>query len=141
MRFESKVDGWIAALGFVIPVVVLASIGTQWYLTHHDFRGPLIGAAVLIVMEIIFITWVLHSTYYVVEGGTLLIRSSFITWRIPISSITSITPTRSALSSPALSLDRLRIEYGGKVILVSPADKHGFINALLAVNPAIMRRA
>ena len=34
-------------------------------------------------------------------------------------------------SSPALSLDRLLIVYGvGKVVLVSPKDKEGFVSAL-----------
>lgn len=140
MRFESKVDGWIAAIALLTPVVVLGAIGTQWYLTHHDLRGPLAGVAVLIAMEIVFIGWVFRSTYYVIENGTLVIRSSFITWRVPIREITSVTPTRSALSSPALSLDRLRIEYGRKAIMVSPADKQGFIDALRTVNPAIIRR-
>ena len=58
-------------------------------------------------------------------------------WRVPIDAITAITPTRSALSSPALSLDRLRIEYGERAILVSPIYKEGFVRALRAVNPSI----
>ena len=41
------------------------------------------------------------------------------------------------MSSPALSLDRLRIDYGHKSILVSPADRNNFVAMLRSVNPAI----
>jgi hypothetical protein len=40
-------------------------------------------------------------------------------------------------SSPALSLDRLRIDYGTRSILVSPQDRNRFIAALRSVNPSI----
>jgi hypothetical protein len=137
MRFESKRDTWLILLLRVLPIVVLAVIAGVWYTSHHSLEGPIIGAVLIIVVELFFIETLLRSTYYTVEGGTLTIRSSFITWRVPIAKIHSITATRSALSSPALSLDRLRVEYGGKAIMVSPLDKRAFIDALRAVNPAI----
>lgn len=138
MRFESKRDLWLVLLLRGMPIVVLLIVGDAWYLSHHDLRGPIIGAFILLLAEIFFFEAVLRSTYYVVDGPTLIIRSSGITWRVPIAEIRSITPTRSALSSPALSLDRLRIEYGGRRILVSPEDRHKFIEALRAVNPSIV---
>lgn len=137
MRFESKRDAWIVGLLRVIPVVVLLVIGDAWYLTHGDLRGPIAGAFLLLLLELFFFETVLRSTYYVIEGDTLIIRSSFITWRVPIRDIRSVTRTRSALSSPALSLDRLRIDYGGKWILVSPAERERFVAMLRTVNPAI----
>src|SRR5581483_3428103 len=67
--------------------------------------------------------WILASTRYIGSEGTLHVRSGPFAWRIPVSSITRITPTRSPISSPALSLRRLRVEYdAGKHILVSPVD-------------------
>jgi PH (Pleckstrin Homology) domain-containing protein len=137
MRFESKRDAWIVLLLRVMPIVVLAVVVLAWYQEHRNMRGPIIGAVLLIAFEVFFFESVMRTTYYVVDGGTLVIRSSFITWRVPIASIRSITPTRSALSSPALSLDRLRIEYGSKAILVSPEDKRRFIETLRSINPAI----
>lgn len=137
MRFESKRDLWIVLLLRVIPIFVLLVIGDVWYQTHGDLRGPIAGAVVLILVELFFFESVLRSTYYVIDGDTLIIRSSFITWRLPIREIRSVTPTRSALSSPALSLDRLRIEYGSKWILVSPEERERFVAMLRSVNPAI----
>jgi hypothetical protein len=137
MRFESKRDLWIVLMMRIMPVVVLAVIADAWYLQHHDLRGPIAGAIILIVVEIVFFEMFLRSTYYVIDGDTLTIRSSFIRWRVPIRDIRSITPTRSAISSPALSLDRLRIDYGRKSILISPEDRERFIAMLRSVNPAI----
>ncbi len=137
MRFESKRDLWLIVLLRVMPIVVLAIVADGWYLSHRYMGGPIFGAVVLIVFELFFFESMLRSTYYLIEGATLVIRSSVFTWRVPIAAIRSITPTRSALSSPALSLDRLRIEYGGKRILVSPENKRHFIEALRAVNPSI----
>jgi hypothetical protein len=40
--------------------------------------------------------------------------------------VRAIGPTRNALSSPALSLDRLRIEYSHSLaVMVSPDDEEG----------------
>ena len=80
MRFESKRDLWIVVLLRVIPVVVLFVIADAWYLTHGDVRGPIAGALLLLLLEMFFFESMLRSTYYVIDGHTLIIRSSFITW-------------------------------------------------------------
>jgi hypothetical protein len=42
-----------------------------------------------------------------------------------------VAPTRNPLLSPALSMDRLKVSYGKcKSILMSPADKEGFLRAI-----------
>ena len=137
MRFESKRDLWLVLLLRIMPLAVLVVVADAWYLQHHDMRGPIAGAFILILFELLFFESLLRSTYYLIDAGTLVIRSSIFTWRVPIAEIRSITTTRSALTSPALSLDRLRIEYGRKVILVSPEDRQRFIDSLRAINPAI----
>jgi len=137
MRFESKRDLWLILLLRLMPIVVLAIVGGVWYAQHRDLRGPIAGAIVLILFELFFFEWMFRLTYYVIEGDTLLIRSGIVRWRIPIRDIRSITPTRSIASSPALSLDRLRIDYGRKWILISPANRDRFIEMLRSVNPRI----
>lgn len=63
----------------------------------------------------------------------LLVRSGPFRWRIAIDGIESIRPSRSPLSSPALSLDRLEITYGGgRRLLISPEDREGFLEAIVA---------
>lgn len=135
MVFPSKRDAWLVWLIRGIPIAVFVMVvAASW---NGDPRGPLIGVALLIVVELVFFEWVLRSTYYVVEGGTLVIHSSFLRWRVPIGEIRSVRPTRDPSSAPALSLDRLRIDYGTKHILVSPDDAPQFVDALRSVNPAI----
>lgn len=141
MRFESKRDTWLIVFTLLGPIVVFFAIAAQWYVRRRDLHGPIAGAAIVIVAVLIFVSWFFRSTYYVIDGDTLVLRSAFLTWRIPIRDITAVTPTRNPLSSPALSLDRLRIDYGSGFILVSPERKEQFIEALRAVNPAIIRRA
>ena len=138
MRFESKRDLWVVLVMRIMPFVLLAVIADVWYMQHHDVRGPVIGGLILVVVELFFFESMLRSTYYLIDGGTLFVRSSILTWRVPIAEIRAITPTRNSRSSPALSLDRLRIEYGSKAIMVSPEDKQKFIEALRAKNPSIV---
>lgn len=74
--------------------------------------------------------WLYLTTAYEVDEERLLIRSGPFRWNILLSEIAKVEPSRSVLSSPALSLDRIRIEYGvNKFVLVSPMEKEEFIKA------------
>lgn len=120
-RFKSKVDTWIALLIGAVFLMDLAFI----------VIFPVPGATVILAGVIVLLAWLTTSTYYAVEGSVLRVVSGPFRWRVPIADIQSVTPTRSLWSAPALSLDRLRINYGnGRCILVSPADKHGFLEAI-----------
>src|SRR5438067_12088733 len=87
MRFESKRDLWIVMLMRVMPAFALAIIGSVWYRQHGDWRGTVAGAVILIIVQLFFVEYVLRSTYYEIDGDTLFVRSSFITWRVPIREI------------------------------------------------------
>jgi hypothetical protein len=71
------------------------------------------------------------------------VRGGPFRWRIPLAAIVSVTPTRNPLSSPACSLDRLRITHRGprgeRGLLVSPASKTGFLDALARRCPELSR--
>jgi hypothetical protein len=136
MVFKSKIDTWLVAVAFGVPVVGIA-IALNGAMRAHDFH-PLYVAVPLLAIALAFIGWLFNRTDYRIESADLVIRSAFLRWTIPIHDIQSITPTRSPLSSPALSLDRLEILHRRGVVLVSPADKAGFIAALRAVNPRIV---
>ena len=78
--------------------------------------------------------WLLVATYYRIDEEVLSIRCGPFFWRIPLKETESIRRSRSSLSSPALSLDRLWIRYsGGKRILISPKDREEFIHAISAI--------
>ena len=123
--YRSKIDPWLMLIlaaaicvGVVGAVSALVAGGQKvlWVALP-----PFIFGAGLPV-------WVLLSTRYTLDGDFLIVRSGPFKWKIPVAEITNIRPTRNPLSSPALSLDRLRIDYGsGRSIMVSPEDKDKFI--------------
>lgn len=127
-RFKSKVDWWfylaVAGSAIFLAVIILPKVaaGTM----------SVIGAIVLAVAIVGFPAWLMISTYYDVAADELRIRSGPFRWTIKLSDIQSVTPKKSLISSPALSLDRLEICYGEtRKVLVSPADKEGFTASVI----------
>ena len=98
--------------------------------------GPSKGREFLIVtllsvFGVALILSVLMGTNYTVADGKIRIVSGPFRWTVRVAEILDIQDSRNPLSSPALSLDRLKITYGhGKYVLVSPADKDGFLKAI-----------
>jgi len=134
MQFRSKVDAWLAITLVVSALIVLVA---AYSIAARATGVWLVGPAVLVAIGAGLPLWLLLSTNYTVNGTTLSVRSGPFSWQIPISKVTRIVPTRSPLSSPALSLDRLRIEYGpGKAVLVSPRNQGAFIRAINEVKSA-----
>jgi hypothetical protein len=75
--------------------------------------------------------WLYFSTRYTITGDFLLVKAGPFSWMIPIEDISSVEPTHNALSSPALSLDRLLIRYGQSAeLMISPKDKSAFMAEL-----------
>ena len=54
-----------------------------------------------------------------------------------IHKITSVKPTRTILSSPAASLDRIEVRAGRRSVVISPRSKYQFVKQLLDINPSI----
>jgi hypothetical protein len=81
------------------------------------------------------------GTTYVVRDGALHIRSGPLRWAIQIADITRVSATTDASSAPALSLDRISVQYRTgqreRVVLVSPTDRPAFVRALLSVKSGI----
>ena len=123
--FKSAVDSWYYLLIVIIPVTVLVPI--LFAPSETDRMIGIVIGALAAALPI----WLLVSTVYEVDEENLLVRSGPFRWTIRLSDIRTIEPSKSLISSPALSLNRLRIEYGSyKSILVSPEDQEGFIEAV-----------
>ncbi|MDX1605745.1 MAG: PH domain-containing protein [Candidatus Competibacterales bacterium] len=91
----------------------------------------ILATGLVLFAAVAFPVWLLRSTYYRFDEDHLHIRSGPFRWNVPFQQIQGVEPTRNPLSSPALSLDRLRIDYGrGRSIMVSPQDKRRFLNRL-----------
>jgi membrane protein YdbS with pleckstrin-like domain len=141
MRYHSKKDGWLIGalwLGILIPV----ALGIALLIIGRADReaglallviGVVIGSAVLILC---------YPLYYQITSSELVIRCGVLMHRhIPLASIDVVEGDRNPASSPAWSLDRLRVDYlqGGKTasILISPADKAAFMQELAATGAGL----
>jgi hypothetical protein len=64
----------------------------------------------------------------------LLIYYPAMNRRVPLTDIYEVFPTNNAISSPALSLDRLHIKYRDHRfgVIISPVDKQAFVADLLS---------
>ena len=128
-RFRTKVDRWILVLLVVVIIVQIVAVGSA----ALQAGDPLVMTGLILAMIGIvgLMVWLMVGTHYTVDRGTIRIRSGPFWWTVPIDQITSVKATRSLLSSPALSLDRISIHYGKRGrIMVSPADKAGFLKAI-----------
>lgn len=88
---------------------------------------------------ILFIAPMFFGTSYTITGNNLEIRCGLFYYKkIAIAQIYKIRASRSWLSAPAVSLDRLEIFYDKyDSVLISPKDKQRFINELLKIEPTI----
>jgi len=126
--FKSKVDMWLAA---TIGVSVVFCLGTAFFCLLLAHPVTYLTAIFLIGVGAVMPLWLMLSLRYCVDQQCLTIRCGPFLWRVSLASISAVTPSRSVLSSPALSMDRLAIAYdNGKVVMVSPSDKKGFLKAI-----------
>jgi hypothetical protein len=127
VTFQSKVDRKLRALGLAMPCVALLAIGTN---AGHG-RGLLLPLAIMTTVIAGVVVWMVLSTYYEFTGELLVAHSGPFSWRIPLKEISSVRESQSVRSGPALSMDRLEVAWGeGRVLLISPEDKAGFLAVL-----------
>lgn len=130
-KYKSKVDWWFIIILVAGSIVLFQKIyfSLQSYSLYQNFPY-------LIFYSLIFLLiWLpITTTYYVVDQNFLKVQSMFLKWKIPLESIQKIEQTSNPLSAPALSLDRIKIEYikNGvcRSIMVSPKNKTEFIKAI-----------
>lgn len=126
--FKSKIDWWFGLL-LVYPIFmsVKSMLLGEWV--------GLLGLSIVVVLILFFS----KTTRYIINDNQLIVKSTWVVYeRIDISKITKIEKTNSILSSPALSLDRIRIRYNKyDEVLISPKVKKEFVDELLKVNPTI----
>jgi len=138
MVFPSKIDGWLVAL-MAVPVGISVAATTAAMLAHPPLPAGLIAVGVEALVLGLSL-WTFRSTLYQVTDRELIVRSGPFRWTIPISDVESVRPSRSPLSSPALSLDRLEIRYAGdRRLMISPKDREGFLIALVGRSTGLHR--
>lgn len=119
--FPTKVDGWLVG----VLAVTFGAVG--FALVWAGVSEGDVWPVVIWVLSMGFVVGLSWPTQYVFGTDELTIRSGLFRWRVAYRDIEDVSPTRSILSAPAWSLDRLAIRYGkGRVVMVSPQEKAQF---------------
>jgi hypothetical protein len=133
VRYNSKKDAWLIGIIAAAFLITLISLVLTFITPGALQQGGWVSVVVVVVVWA-FIGSLIWPMYYEITPSELVVRSGFLHWEITLSSIQQVRPSHNMLTSPALSLDRLRIEYSqnGKTrfMLISPKDKPGFLRDL-----------
>ena len=138
--YEAKRDLWIVALVWVSNVAVLVAAATIW---RSD--QPLVFRAIFALVMVIvtfFSLWLIYGTRYLLTSDELVAACGPFRTVVPLAAIEEVRPSRSPLSSPAPSLDRLEVRHSGRALglLISPLDKEGFMADLKLRCPQLVGR-
>ena len=125
--FKSKVDkllGTFLVLLVISPVVQI-SLNFQTIKTTEDWLGIAVHALVSFMVALTVL-----SLRYTIEGERLIIRAGFYRKTIRLRDITKVTKAIGYQSAPALSAERLNIEYRLGQVQVSPDSQAKFLQAI-----------
>ncbi len=131
-KYRTKVDVWL--VGVIVGVVGGSVLPVLWC----DFSW----LTVIVVMLALLLTlYVVFSITYTIEGDVLTVKNGFFySRRYDINDIIKIKNSKSLISAPASSLDRIEIYFTGRKmpLIISPKKKMDFVNELKSVKPDIL---
>ena len=128
-KYPSKIS--YGLLIFILAVLIGTTIPM---LFKPVWIGLLINAVVILFTLHLFL-----NTYYVIDGEFLIVKSGMIiNKKVDINSVKSIKETKTIISAPALSFDRLEVNWGKYTgVVISPRDKKKFVEHMTRINPLI----
>ncbi len=139
LYFPSKKDWWLVLL--IWMAVVLSIVGGILPLFLEDVSAGYVGMVVSLCVGMdALMLWLLYGTGYRCTDNCLNIYCGPFRFRVFLKDIRGIFPVNNLMSSPACSFDRLKIIYGNsqQSIMISPADKAGFLSAVLSRCPSLL---
>jgi hypothetical protein len=130
MLYKSKIGK-----GMVSILIVIHTACSLLMLFDDSWPGILV-----ITPAFALVGYTLATTYYVIEGEVLRVRSGlFYNKTFDIKSFRKVVKTNSAITAPAASNDRLELFFNGyDSVVISPKDKEAFIVHLRSINPDII---
>ena len=137
--FKSELDWWIGSILVAVPTLTLILVVSA--VARGDREAILAALGGCVAVAAIYVLLVVPVRYGVGDDD-LVVRFGVVRQHIRYESILEVRPTRSPLSSAALSLDRLAIRTGSgplKLTLISPRDRDEFLS-LVAAESRLTRR-
>ncbi|CAN5513670.1 hypothetical protein BH11BAC5_BH11BAC5_00600 [soil metagenome] len=128
-KFSSK-----PGLEIFLPLAVVLLYCIYQATRHSNWMGLFI-----IVLVILFFVWLVRSTNYIISGEVLQVKCGFFYEKIiDVNKIKTIKEVSHFFSSPATSINKVKIKYNDKEsVAISPLHQADFITMLLHINPAI----
>jgi hypothetical protein len=108
-------------------------------LINGRFNVKSIGFLAILTLIFAFIAHLFLKTEYTIDNDKLKIKCGLFSFKpIDINEIRVITKTKSIISSPAPSFDRIELKYGEfNEVIISPKDKFQFAKDLTRINQKI----
>ena len=136
-EYFSKIDVWlIAALLISVVLVIFTNVHAAISLKRRYGIFATTFPVMLTCIIITFMGYAVLGIKYTVSDEMVTIRTGFKDESIPLVKISRIEASNDTASSPALSLDRLKITYndvhGASEILISPSNRITFCKDIFA---------
>lgn len=132
MHYPSKKDGWLGFL-FLVFLFLFTIPPILW--------GEDLLTFILSFSAAVLLIWIWYHTGYTITDSAILITYGPVKMTVPINEIESIRGVKSPFTAPALSMDRIEIQYARfKLVAISPKDKAEFVRQLLKQNQTIKLR-
>ena len=128
LNFLSKKDIWLAVLIWGVIILMFFMM-----ITEQNIVVYIVG-----ILNNALLLWLWFGTNYKIDDEDLIVRSGPFKSTIDIKSIKKLRATKTLLAGPALSIDRIEIQYKRyDSVIVSPKEKNKFIESLLSKNKSI----
>lgn len=128
LNFKSKKDIWLAVSIWGVIILMFFMMITEQIIVVY-IVGILNNALLL---------WLWFGTSYKIDDENLIVKNGPFKSTIDIKSIKKLRATKTLLAGPALSIDRIEIQYKRyDSVIVSPKEKNKFIESLLSKNKSI----
>ncbi|MGP1908418.1 PH domain-containing protein [Metabacillus sp. JX24] len=141
MYYPSKRDIWMSVILllfsflFIVPPIFFPDFGA--WMTPESLDKQWIKIACLFPIGFLCL-WIWFKTGYTLTENLLIVQSGPFRQKIKIDEIHSFRDTKNPFTAPALSKDRLEINYATyNSIQISPKHKQEFVNHLRKKNGKI----
>lgn len=125
--------------GLLVVIFLLFFVPALFSINENGINESLYTLIAILVPSFVFVLYLFLKTSYAINNETLIIKCGFlINLKIDITQIKEIRKTKSIMSAPAPSFDRIEIKYGKyDEVIISPKDQVGFARDLTLINPDI----
>lgn len=128
LNFKSKKDIWLAVSIWGVIILMFFMM-----ITEQNIVVYIVG-----ILNNALLLWLWFGTSYKIDDENLIVKSGPFKSTIDIKSIKKLRATKTLLAGPALSIDRIEIQYKRyDSVIVSPKEKNKFIESLLSKNKSI----